>query len=899
MQALRRESEPEAREVESAEAPDPLSGVQKAPEETPSSSAPTTLPTSDADQTVKTFSFGGQVATLSLPSLTPATTKEVSAFFLQHQDKVPTAISLSGNAAIFTFGDQHLKVSVADLNSLRNAGDIADNSSAMEALRVAKTIASVPGLTPQQSRDLTRNFVRSMQPTAKGGQGLDPSKARLEAYTNAMAALRLGPDPVGQLNRDLTVVQNLANPKAAKVTGATLKPEVKATMETLLQQRTQAVANGNFAKAADLQDELAALADKHKLPPMGARITDLPEPALDPHPLTESTFRGNDLEKELLARARTLKKGDSIDFSNALEGGFQMGIGVGLKLKVTDDISSPALVSADVSATARAHGHTKGAISCDENGDFVVKFQHFVGAGAKVGASLKALIELAGADAAGSGGCMVNFQAKCASFRDASKLLADMVDNDDSVKNVPKRASGKPDRPQAGQFIMLSQSFGLGTKTETETRRFAVTLPSEKSTIVNGQGNLVRDNLPGTATKKVNTATSRWTNTDGSKVVDRAYGVTRTGGNLALKILTLGIVGRTTTNSQVSLNLKAVTPPPLAKGFHGPTLPTKFEPDLSVKISSSKVKACKDLAAVDRLVEKEFAQMLTVMQAGNKDVGHAVFDMSPDGLAYAKESLRKGFMLIYNDANNMGIGQGQIRQDADSVRTDVGLFVSGNGASGGVLRGDLVTIKLPFNKGDSDTQASGFRATTGNVAVGMTSTYGDYFEASLGVDTGIKVPVASVSAKVYIKGAGEQGGFTEVIGRNTVEQPVQRPTLQRSPHAERLLKDLVPDEESPLFTQPMPTLKSNPRVFDEESATTKQALKTLLSDSDDSLFTKPMPTLKSNPRVFDEVESGESESSDPLPSLAPKAKVAVEVEANEAETEHVVDHPLSQVPPKV
>jgi hypothetical protein len=265
--------------------------------------------------------------------------------------------------------------------------------------------------------------------------------------------------------------------------------------------------------------------------------------------------------------------------------------------------------------------------------------------------------------------------------------------------------------------------------------------------------------------------------------------------------------------------------------------------------------------------------MLTVMQAANKDAGKPVFDLSEDGMMYAQESLRKGFMLIYNDANNMGIGKGTIRQDADSTRTDVGLFVLGNGASAGMLRGDIVTIKIPFDKGTDARGSDGFKATTSHVAIGMTTTYGNYFEASLGIETGIEVPVAEVTAKVYIKGAKEQGGYSEVIGRNTIENPeLREPKRQlfRSEKGDRLLKDLLPEsgenESEDLFAETPSLTPSHPAIFIDESDKTKKALKTLLPESgeDDALF-KPTPKLTSRPEVF----TGTTKSDKLLRDLVP------------------------------
>ncbi|MBC7541704.1 MAG: hypothetical protein H7338_03145, partial [Candidatus Sericytochromatia bacterium] len=320
-------------------------------------------PPGDVAQVTQSFVFVGEVSAFSLTPPTTATKDEARAKIAMFQDKTPTAISLSGDAVIFTYGTEHTKVSMSDLNALRQSGEISDSSRAMEAVRVAKNITSMPGLTSSQARDITRTYVKLLQPSAQGKQGTSPREARNEAYTQVTAALRLGPDPLGQLKKDLTVFENVTSVKAAKLFSVQLQPEVRAQFQNLFQQRTQALASGDFCKAMDLQDSMAALAKKYELPALGVTVASLPDPKPDPAPLTPLTHKAPQVERDLESRSNNLRPGDLISFTNSAEGGLKVGISAGIKAPIGGK-SAPTLVSASVEGGVRLQGHTKGAIAC-------------------------------------------------------------------------------------------------------------------------------------------------------------------------------------------------------------------------------------------------------------------------------------------------------------------------------------------------------------------------------------------------------------------------------------------------------------------------------------------------------------------------------------------------------
>jgi hypothetical protein len=866
----------EAPEVESVEAPSPP--------------APTL--SQDADQTVKSFSFGGQVASLNLPSLETGGAPQIRAFFAAHQDETPTAISLAGRTAVFSYGDKHLRVDISQLDGMLKRGELAGDSRLVQSLIVARDVNAL-GLAPSQAGEITRSFVRTMQPQGNK-PGMSPAKARVEAYTNATAALALGKDPKAQLEKDMGAVQGFFK-NFQRLTGNAPDTALQTKLTDLMAKRMNAIANNNYAGAFDLQEQMRALASQHGLPPVGAPAADIPD-AVNSTAEAADSRQTPAIEQEMTDHALKLLPGEKVEFESDGQAGFKVGLSVGVKVSVLGH-DSPSLASVDAEAGARGLGKTKGALEREADGAFVVSYQRFVGGGVAAGISAKAIIELAAAEGAGDLGHMEQVKVKFATARDAARFLADLQNDDDltTIENLPVRqlavshqealgadpatqltkdkgtvasffqnfqqrtgeapntalqakleslldrrgqavasgdfhlaytlqeraralasAHGMPSlgappvthaaptsHPRPGEFVVLEASSSVATHTESTVRHLAFARAAKVTAQGGSTLDSVRTTIPSSSNAAVQTDTTRFTRDDGAKIVERQYNHLKSTGSLLLKILTLGIYGKTQVRSDVGLSLRSVTlPSGLAKGQSGPTLPTTFNPDLSIQVDSGKVKACKDLKAVELLIEKQFDRTLAVMQTANKDAP-GTFDLSEDGQMYLKESVRKGFMLVYNELNRTGhlSSERQVSTASDRINHDIGLTVAGTGGGIGWTSGGMVTVKIPF-RGAPGTPMT---AHVGEVEVGHTSKSAARWKASVGIDTGVVLPgPLSFEAGVHASGSTTQTQYQQVVGRATVPNPPLKPP---GASARTSLTSPSPTSQVPARQTPPPLLQ--------------------------------------------------------------------------------------------
>lgn len=748
--------ERETDEVESTDAPSDLPELDEVP--TTEVTAPPPTLSQDADQTIKTFAFSGQVQSLNLPPLTTASAEQTVTFFTAQQDETPTAISLSGKTAIFTYGDKSVKVDLGTLAGLLKKGEVAGDSRLVQALIVAQTVGEL-GLSGPQAREITRSFVKDL----KAGQS--PAMARINAYTTTVACASLGPDPKAQLEKDMTAVQGFFS-QFKRMTGQEPDKALQQGLTDLLAKRMTAIANNDFSAAFDLQEQARLLAAKNGLPKVGSEAHPLQEPsnqianAAEAHDAPESG-----MTEELMA----LLPGESTNWASDGEGGVTVGVGVGIAVPGASSVGA----SAKVEGTARLLGKSSGLVERESSGDFVVTIRSYVGGGLKGDGSLTAGVELAGGGGAGDLGHLSVQKLRFATARDAAKFLAAReLEDAGEVKHPPQKlADASPtDRPKAGQYVVVEESSGLATRTETTKRTWGITPVSQKSTASGGGiWCAIQRLIPGLSNKTVATETTRFKTTTGNKVTERAYAMTSTTGavgNWLLKLVTLGMAGRTMIRTKVDLKLREVKPPPLAKGVQGPQLATEFKPSLAFQIDSYKVRACKSEANVEILAAKEFDRALSLAKAANKDAGQPVLDLSPDGQTYLKESIRKSLMLIFNEANRTPKGdERQMVTNADSIATDVGFKISKTSLGGGWTSGGIITLKVPFT-----AQKDGsFRADVGGSEVGLTKTTAARFQIGIGVDsTDIPGTPVKVSVAVYGKTSASSGGYTQLVGKATV-----------------------------------------------------------------------------------------------------------------------------------
>jgi hypothetical protein len=764
MKAVKQDEELETPEVESTDAPEDVGQTLEVPTtETTTSTAPAPTLTKDADQTVKTFSFGGDVAKLTLPPLTTNTKEQTVAFFTAFQDETPTAISLTGNSAIFTYGGQSAKVDLDTLAGLLRSGDVAGDSRLVQSLIVAQSVGEL-GLNSTQAREITRGFVAAL----KAGQS--PEQARVNAYTACVSCVALGADPKGQLEKDMKTVEtffkNFENPKLAKTMGPVPSPAVKQELTDLLAKRMNAIANNDFAKAFDLQEQAAMVAKKHGLPKLGAEPQAIKEPsnriaiAADEHQAEES---------DMTAQLMDMLPGESTEWAGDGEGGVTVGIGVGYKAPVVD----VEVASVKAEATARIMGKKKGSVEREESGDYVVTIRSQVAAGLKGNVSATALIELAGAQGGGDIGHLSIQKLRFANARDAAKFLTALdLEDKSTVKQQPTPVENakSTDRPKAGQYVVVEESSGLATHTESQTRHTGLTKPSEKSSIIGGSGikNWFRSWLPGSSNKITSKETTRYTNKANESIVERTYKSESLGGNFLFTLFTLGFGKMKATRNQIDLKLRQTTKPITATTVGGPTVETTFKPSLSLQIDSGKVKACKTLEGVEILIKKEFARVLEASKSMNKEAGKDVIDLSSDGQMHMQESVRKAFLLIYNETNRTDFRKDERRvaTDADLTQVDVGFKVSKTSLGVGGTGGGLITLKLGFEAQKDGT----FRSVTNKVEIGLTKTTAVRFQASLGVDShDIPGSPVKVAVSVGMKVSSSGGQYTQLLGNSTVK----------------------------------------------------------------------------------------------------------------------------------
>lgn len=764
--------EQESLEIESTEGPPEVTDV---PGDSPVTSTATTVaPPKDTVEVVTSFTFDKAVVGFELKSPPPnCSTEEAQQFFQANQNKAPTAISLIGNSAVFTYGDQSLKIDLGKLERMLTRGEVGGNSRAIQSLIVAQTIHSLK-LSPSITRNIIDGFMKDL--AAK----VPPQMARVNAYSASVSAIALGPDPKGQLEKDMGAVEQFCK-GFEKLNGKPAAANLRSQFGELMTKRMTAIANKDWAAARDHQETMRVLAGQVGMKGVCApAMADLELPA---NPIeaaaitaTQPQTIDNEIVQNVAEAFEKMAKGDSTDAVTDGEGGIKIGLGISVKAPIPSE-QAPTLVKVAVEGSARALGKSSSTIERDENGDFVLTERRYIGGGLKGSASGTAIVELAGGDVGGDIGHLKLTKLKFGSAADLAKYLTaqnlgDMLD----VSDVPiKQVGAAPTaKPLPGRFVVVEESSGFATRTETQVRHVGITRGSEKASAQGGGvWNAIRRFLPNFPNRTMSTETTRFKTTTGSSVVERNYASKSETGNTILKILTLGIYGRTTVRNNISLKLRQVTPPPVGSGTDKVDLASTFKPSVSIQIDSGKVNACKTESAVDLLVKKETERIVAMQKAANKDAGKEVFDVSTDGQEYTKQAIRNCFMLVYNEHNRVPQqDERQLKTDKDIVANDLSVTISKTGLAGGWTSGGMVTFKLPF--AEQKNAPGSFRANVGGVEVGMTTVSGKRFSASIGVDTE-DIPGSPVKfgVNVYMKASSTDSEYQQVIGRGTIPPPTR------------------------------------------------------------------------------------------------------------------------------
>ena len=388
--------------------------------------------------------------------MTPISKDDTISFFKAHQDQNPSAIVISRDLVMINVGGDYKKMSLSDITEAMKSGEIAGDSALGQALVVVESIQGM-GLPPKIGSRICRSFISNMET-------LTPRKAAVQAFSEVVAAAKLGDDPDTQLRRigrtlstiAQDLVQGMSPDKVNTIVGK---------IETLLDERETALKDHDYEGASDAQEKLQELCGKYGInvgAPPREIDEDIARPIFEAGEASPRTHRERDLTKRFLK----LQSGDNYELGTEamLSLTAKAGLSLGVKTSETDK-TAPTLSIASASVDVTAQGGIKGMFRLGRKSDteWTVTYRTRVGGDVQGGARLNVMGTELGSKSIGvGGGDQVLRTVSFASPRDAAKfmtkILDEMVVGKTKVKGLPVEAPEGTKTPTPGHYVITEES---------------------------------------------------------------------------------------------------------------------------------------------------------------------------------------------------------------------------------------------------------------------------------------------------------------------------------------------------------------------------------------------------------------------------------------------------------